>query len=189
MPATQLRWPGRSGSSVAVGPARARRSRRPARRRAPRRSAPTIVCGPTRDRPAAHLYRLRQREDPERPSTSAIRRSDRRVDVWYGAGALWKSISEPDDEADQARRPSARRGVTTCASITSSAAPRISRPRPVQLSRQDREAEQRSQQRDGPERAGQHDARDGRSRSRARRCPRGRAARGCSGRSARSAGA
>ena len=91
--------------NVLAGDELARRRRGAPARARPRRSTwpgvRTTAVGaddavrPDRRRPPPHLHRLRRARTPRRaPSAIVIERTSG-TEVWYGAGALWKSISIP----------------------------------------------------------------------------------------------
>ena len=63
---------------------------------------PTISCGPTATgrRRTATALRIASAQKP--PSTTVIATTSG-SEVWYGAGALSKSVGEADPERDQAR--------------------------------------------------------------------------------------
>ena len=77
--------------------------------------------------------------------------------VWYGAGALWKSVISPTAIATSPDSVSAP-WVTTCASITSSAAPSSTSIRPAQESGRTEKPKSAQTMQIAPNAPGMHDA-------------------------------
>ena len=77
--------------------------------------------------------------------------------MWYGAGALWNSISHPEPERDQARDRERAVGHDVRVDHEQGDAEQDQR-EPGPGDRQHREAEERGEQRHRAERARQHDA-------------------------------
>ena len=63
---------------------------------------PTISCGPTATgcRRTATAFAI---ANAQKPPISTVNATTSGIDVWYGAGALWKSVDEADRDRDEPR--------------------------------------------------------------------------------------
>ena len=128
-----------------------------AARRARRPPCPTISLRPDRAgwRRTATAFAI---ANAQNPPISAVTATTSGTDVWYGAGALWNSVTSPIAIATSPDSVSApwRRDVRV-GDEQRGAEQHEDQARPGE--RQDREAEQRADHADRAERARDHDAR------------------------------
>ena len=140
-------------------------------------AAPTSRCGPTGTGAAPHLRRPSSSRTPRSRRSRAVITTTSGIETWYGAGALWKSMSSPTAERDQPRdgqravrddvRVDRRAARSRAATARAPAHVIGSTEKPKSADQQrDRRRARRAARRPG-----------GRSRSRSRRSRRGRAAR------------